>query len=387
MSRATSGEWVLRRRLATQRLTAAPLPGAAEVVRLLACVQSQERDHALFSLGLRSRSDKYGAVRAELDRGAFVRTHILRPTWHFVAPADLRWIQALTAPRVLWSMAARHRQLELADDRVVGRALDALAALLAGRTFRTRAEIGAQFAARPGMPKAGEQLGHLLMVAELRGLICSGPSRGIHHSYALVDEVVDPTPPRTREEALVELARRFFTGHGPAAVKDFTRWSGLTVADTNAALAQLGDQLEATEVDGVRLWFDPAGPSRATGSRRALLLPAYDEAVLTYPGLGFPAAEGHPHDAYRDAFWALVVLDAVNVGLWKRTVRGATVTVDVRLAASLGSVARRGVRAGAERLAAFLERDLDYVEGSEAPHLWGGELGPPGRRPRRKDRT
>jgi len=374
MNRVASVERVLRRRLATQRLTAAPLPDAAEAVRLLTCVQSQERDHALFSLGLRSRSDTYGAVRAELDRGAFVRTHILRPTWHFVAPADLRWIQALTGPRVLSSMAARHRQLELDDDRVVGRALDALAALLAGRTFRTRAEIGVEFAARPGLPKAGEQLGHLLMVAELRGLICSGPTRGVHHSYALVEEVVDPTPPRTREEAVVELARRFFAGHGPAAVKDFTRWSGLTAADTNAALAQLGDQLEAAEVDGVKLWFDPARSSRATGSRRAFLFPAYDEAVLTYPGLGFPAAEGHPHDAYRDAFWALVVLDAVNVGLWKRTVRGATVSVDVRLAASLGSDARRRVRAGAERLAAFLERDLDYLEGSLAAFRSGSQV-------------
>ena len=72
----------LRRRLATQRLTSAPLPTAADVVRLLTCVQSQERDHSFFALAQRSRATTYAAVRAEHDAGAFVRTHILRPTWH-----------------------------------------------------------------------------------------------------------------------------------------------------------------------------------------------------------------------------------------------------------------------------------------------------------------
>jgi len=102
---------VLAQRLGTQRLSSAPLSRAADAVRLLTCLQSQERDHAFSSLGMRSRKDRYAAVQCEFDAGAFVRTHILRPTWHFVAPEDLRWILALTSPRVLSSMAARHRQL------------------------------------------------------------------------------------------------------------------------------------------------------------------------------------------------------------------------------------------------------------------------------------
>ena len=178
---------VLTQRLATQRLSSAPLPKAADTVRLLTCVQSQERDHAFFSLAMRSRSATYAAVQREFDAGAFLRTHILRPTWHFVAPEDLRWILELTSPRVLSSMAARHRQLGLDDARRMSDGLALLSELLQDRTFRTRPELNDEFTNRGSPIKPGEQLGHLLLVAELQGLICSGPMKGVHHSYALVD--------------------------------------------------------------------------------------------------------------------------------------------------------------------------------------------------------
>lgn len=374
---------VFRRRLATQRLTSAPLPRARDAVRLLTCVQAQERDHAFFSLGMRSEDVTYAAVRAALDRGEFIRTHILRPTWHFVAPEDLRWILALTSQRVERSMAARHRQLGLDGTPPLRRALDLLPELLGGRNYLTRKEIGKEFAARDGLPVPGEQLGHVLLLAELRALICSGPVKGTQHSYALVDEVVPATRERDRHEALVELVRRFFAGHGPASVKDFTRWSSLTVSDTQAALADIGDDLARIDVDGTTLWFDPSVPSRTTRQESAFLLPVYDEAVLTYPALNFPVADEHPHAESDDPFWARVIVDRTNAGLWKRTVSPAGVRVETRLAPGLDKGQREAVRLGARRLADFLERDLDYAEEEGTPHLWGGDAGHPARRPRR----
>ena len=378
---------VLSQRLGTQRLSSAPLPRAADAVRLLTCVQSQERDHAFFSLALRTTKDTYAAVQREFDAGAFVRTHILRPTWHFVAPEDLRWILELTSPRVLSSMAARHRQLGLDDPRRFGEGLDLLADLLQDKHFRTRPELGEEFAHRGSPIKAGEQLGHLLLVAELQGLICSGPMRGVHHAYALVDEVIPPTPARTREEAMVELVRRFVAGHGPTTIKDFTRWATLTITDTKAALAEIGDDLEQVEVDGLPHWFDPTQVRRRSpAAPSAYLFPTYDEAVLTYPAVNFPSAPDHRYAEHPDPFWAWVVLDAVSVGLWKRTVRPEVVEVEVRLAPAVSAPGREHVRVAAQRLAAFLGRDLSYVENEGTPHLWGGELGHPARRPRRADR-
>jgi hypothetical protein len=361
---------VLRQRLATQRLSSAPLPRAADVVRLLTCVQSQERDHAFFSLALRSRSTTYAAVRTEYDSGAFLRTHILRPTWHFVAPEDLRWVLAATSERVIRGMAGRHAQVGLDDPHLVERSLEALTDLLSGRRFATRPDVTAAFERRGGLPAKGQELGHLLLLAELRGLVCSGPVKGVHHTYALVDEVVPPAPDIGREEGLARLARRFFAGHGPAAVKDLTRWATLTVADATTAIAAAGDALEQVDVDGVPHWFDPAVPRRTTSSRAAYLFPVYDEVVLTYPATGFPAAEGHPNVGGVDPFWALVVVDGTDVGLWKRTVGKGTVAVETRLAPGVTSEQRALVRAAAGRLAAFLERDLDYTEREGRPKLW-----------------
>ncbi len=354
---------VLAQRLTTQRLASAPLPRAADAVRLLTCVQSQERDHALFSLGLRSRHATYAAVRGELDGGDFLRTHILRPTWHFVAPEDLRWILALTSPRVLAGMAGRHRQLGLDDVARLDAGLDLVAELVQDRAFATRAELGQAFAERGSPIAAGEQLGHLLLVAELRGLICSGPSKGVHHAYALVDEVVPAAPERGRDEALVELVRRFFAGHGPATVQDFTRWSSLTVADTKAALVQIGDDLERVDVDGLDHWFDPTQVRRrSSAAPTAYLFPVYDEVVLSYRRVNFHVAPDHPSGHTADPFWAQVVLGSATVGIWKRTVGPQEVEVDLRLAPGLGASELEQVHGAAQRLADFLERELVILD-------------------------
>lgn len=364
---------VLRHRLVTQRLTGPPLPTAADTVRLLTCVQAQEREHACFSLALRSRATTLADVRAELDSGAFVRTHILRPTWHFVAAEDLRWILDLTSPRVERVLAVQLRRSSLAE-RDVGRALEILAEALAGRNFLTRKEIGARLAAA-GLPGSGQELGNLVMVAELRGVVCSGPIRGVQHTYALVDEVVPPTPARSREEALAELARRFFGGHGPASIKDFTRWSSLTVTDARDALADVGDGLERVDVDGVPHWYDPAllsGQSSAradsteppgSGTRRAHLFPTYDEAVLTYPSVNFPLPPESPAPAAPDQWSAAVVVDDVRVGTWKRTVGRTAVTVESRYLGTLDDEQRGQVEAAAERLGIFHGLPVRHVAG------------------------
>jgi hypothetical protein len=355
-----SRERALRMRLATQRLAGSPLPVAADAVRLLACVQSQERDHAMFSLGMRTRRATYASVRSELDAGSFLRTHILRPTWHFVAPEDLRWILALTSPRVVTGMRARHRELGLDDPRFLSRALDALAALLSGRQYATRRQIGEAFTRAGGLPEPGPQLGHALLLAELEGLICSGPLAGVHHTYALVDEVVPAAPTLDPDEAHARLVRRFFAGHGPASVRDFTRWSSLTAAGTNAALTEIGDELERVEIDGVSHWYDPAAQARGRSNAPVgFLFPVYDEVVLTYPAVTFEQAPGHPLAGTADAFWARAVAALRNVGSWKRVVGAGRVRVEVRLAPSATEEERSGIDAAAGRLARFLGRELD----------------------------
>ncbi len=353
---------VHRRRLATQRLTSAGLRRGAQVVRLLTCVQSQDAPLAAWSLGQRMRpGTTYADVLAEQGAGGWVRTHILRPTWHFVAPEDLRFVQLATGSRIEASLAGRHRQLGL-DDATTGRALQALHELLAGPTPRTRTELTAAFAQR-GLPHSGEQMAHQLIVAELRAVICSGPPRGTTHTYVLADETLprSPTDGLDVDDARRELTRRFVVGHGPACDRDLARWSSLTLGQVRAALADLAPDLACLEHDGRTLWFDPSARPRTSRPARAMLLQTFDEACLTYPSTGFPRRSP---DATRtrllsEAGGGIVVLDGQDCGTWKRKVTKAEVIVDVVADVALTSDEHDQVALAAAALADFIALPLD----------------------------
>lgn len=362
---SASREGVVAARLANQRLTGAPMERTAEVVDLLCAVQSQERDHALWSLGMRTAGATLASTHRDLSAGEFLRTHILRPTWHFVRPADLRWILAVTSPRVEAKLAGRHRQLDLDGPGVLDAAVERVAELLVGNNALTRAEIGQVLVDRGDLINPGEQLGHVLMVAELRGVIVSGPTKGVHHSYVLVDEVVPPAPELEPDEGVLRLVTRFMRGHGPASDRDVARWSSLTLGAVRPALELAGSEatLERMDVDGATLWFDPStsvppDPDRST----TFLLPVYDEVILSYPDVNHPQVDDHPVRTAHggpDVFSSVVIHRGRDVGIWKRTIERSKVVVEIQLAPSVDTEGRGEVMAAAERLAAFLERDLD----------------------------
>ena len=178
---------VLARRLATQRLVGSPLPSAAAVVELLTCVQAQEWAHAVWSLGMRSDGTTHDGIVEAFDAGGLLRTHILRPTWHLVAPADIGWILAATAERVHQKNAGMYRR-EGVDAATTARTADLLIEVLEGGRSLTRPEIGERLAAAGIEAPVGMRLTYLVMRAELDGLIVSGPLRGQQHTYALLAE-------------------------------------------------------------------------------------------------------------------------------------------------------------------------------------------------------
>ncbi len=362
---------VLRRRLVTQRLQGAGLPSAADVVRLLGCVQSQEYAHALWSLGMRTSGLKVMDAQAEFDRGDFIRTHILRPTWHFVAAEDIRWILEVTAPRVQKLNQTIYRQEHL-DPATLDRGLAVIVEELEGGRYRTRAELGQALADRR---LVGERLGlaYIVMNAELEGVICSGPIRGAQQTYALLDERV---PRSAHADALrasanrgassarggdvVELARRFFLGHGPASIQDLARWSSLTISQCRDAVEAVRDRLDCVIVEGVELWCDPDAPPVGP-SAEALLLPLYDELTLSYPLINFPQADGHPHAPGEDLFVGSVIIAEANVGTWRRTVRGRKMIMEIALAPGIVTRSRGLVEAAASRLATFAGKQLELT--------------------------
>lgn len=345
---------IARRRLRNQHLLGAPFARPEEVVRWFGAVQAQEYPGATWGIAQRADGLTQAAIDQAFAQGALLRTHAMRPTWHFVAPADIRWLLMLTSPRVHAANATYYRKLEL-DDGILARGAGAIADALRGGKHLTRDELAAALerAGIAGVADDRMRLTYLVMYAELEGLICSGAMRGKQHTYALLDERVPAARMLERDEALAELTRRYFTSHGPATVRDFAWWSGLATADVRAGLELCRSRLETAVVDGQAYWFAPDTHAAPPASPIAHLLPAYDEYTIAYKD---HAAILEPD--YRDrivaAFGIVIVIDGRIVGAWKRVVEKERVLLTLRPFRPLAEAETAALDLAVQRYGAFL---------------------------------
>jgi len=315
-------------RLRHQRLSGGRCVHPQDVVSWLGAVQAQVYGDAKWALGLRMRRSTDARIEAAFSEGSILRTHVMRPTWHFVAPADIRWMLALTAPRVRAAMASYSRKLEL-DATVLRRSQRAMVRALRGGRQLTRQELRSVLA-RAGVRADGVQrLAHIVMQAELDAVICSGARRGKQFTYALLDERVPTSRPRVRDDALAELARRYFTSRGPAQLRDFVWWSGLTVADARAGLASVERDLAQDKVDGRTYWFSRSVRT-LTVPPGAYLLPLFDEYLIAYKDRTAALdASWWTHVPSRDPFSAPLVVNGQVVGGWKRIAKSKDISIAV----------------------------------------------------------
>jgi len=163
-----------------------------------------------------------------------------------------------------------------------------------------------------------------------------------------------------RNGDIPELAARFFRGHGPASIQDLARWSSLTVGQCRAALDVIKDQLGCISVDGEELWFEPAAPAPVPVPG-ALLMPLYDELTLSYPVINFPLSAGHPHQPAEDLFVGSVIISETNVGLWRRTIRGRKMIMEITVSAGVLPKSRDILEVAAADLATFLGKELELT--------------------------
>jgi hypothetical protein len=323
----------------------------AALVARLGAVQAQEYPFATWGLALRLARERTAAGIGEaFDAGRILRTHVLRPTWHFVTPDDIRWMLDLTGPRVHRTLAAYTRR-EGIDRPTLVRAVSIFERVLGSGTSRTRPELGAHLA-RAGIRVSSMQLGFITMYAELDAVVCSGPRRGRQFTYALVSDRAPRARRLSRDEALAELTRRYFTSHAPATIRDFTWWSGLTVADTKRGLEMTGATRQSA--GGLDYWrIGSAGASRPSPGG-VHLLPIYDEYLVAYrdrvavphgPGVVGPAGVTFRH--------ALVIGGQV-AGTWNvRNARGGC-AIQVTPMRRLSKPEQAGVEAAVDRFGRFI---------------------------------
>jgi hypothetical protein len=346
-------EDIAHRRLNSLRIVEPAFAQFEEVVRWLGAVQSQDYPGGKWGIGHRCG----GLSDAELDRafnaGELLRTHVLRPTWHFVLPSDIRWMLELTGPRVHALNTHYSRQFGVHDVLADGQRL--IAAALEQGDHLTRKELQALLE-RNGIRAERLGLAYVLMYAELNGVICSGVMRGKQHTYALLEQRAPAAQRLSRDEALAELTRRYFVSHGPATIKDYGWWSSLTATDIKRGLDLVGSVLDHEDVDGVRYWFDPSSSLARAPSPSLFLLQGYDEYFVGYTGaskavldlsnasLNGPEPQG--------ALTHVIVQDSQVVGRWQRTVGKSSASIQVQL---LRDVDDRALKAEVERYGRFLQ--------------------------------
>jgi hypothetical protein len=351
-----SGPDIARRRLINQGLVKPTLKTASEVVARLGAVQAQDYGGSKWGLAQRSDGLTDAIIEKEIDDGAIVRTHVLRPTWHFVAAADIGWMLALSAPRVHAANAYWYRWLEV-DDAMARRSRTVLTKALRDGKHLTRAELGQVLRRSRIQIESPQRLACIVMRAELDGVICSGARRGKQFTYALLEERVTRPTALEREAALFELARRYFTTRGPATIDDFAWWSGLTKADARRSVEAAATHLQHESIEGRSYWFPAAERTARISSSIAHLLPNYDEYFV---GLKDRSAfsgrlKAAGVKARTDALSGHVLtINGQNVGGWRRTLVGRTVVIDPRLLIRLSEAERRSVGVAARRFGRFL---------------------------------
>jgi len=346
-------------RLRNQRLTGIPLATPADVVGWLGAVQAQEYGESKWALAMRARRLSDAAIERAFSAGTILRTHVLRPTWHFVTPADIRWMLALTGPRISRAMSTYHRRLEL-DTTVFRKSEKAIAGALRGGAQLTRQELKAALQ-RAGVNADGAQrLAFLTIQAETDAVMCSGGRRGNQFTYALLDDRVPATRTLSRDAALAELTRRYFTSHGPAQLHDFAWWSGLTVADARSGLEMAGRELSSDTLDGRTYWSAAKTVRALPRPQQAHLLGLYDEYLIAYKdrGAARDRSRGTRTTAW-DPFSAPVILGGRVIGGWKKKIAGERVVAKVTPLGPLGRRETRAVEDAADRYAAFVGLDLE----------------------------
>ena len=354
---------IAHQRLHNQLITRRTFEKPGDVVEWLGAVQAQDYAAAKWAVGLRLQGTTDDDIEQAFTRGAILRTHLMRPTWHFVSPSDIRWILALTAPRVNAVNAYYYRKLAL-DDAVFMHSNAVLAKALQGGKQLTRPELASVLQQAGIATDDLQRFTHIMMRAELDGIVCSGARRGKQFTYALLDERAPQARTLNRDEALAEFARRYFTSHGPATLQDFVWWSGLTVADARAGLEMVTSQLMHEVVDGQTYWFSMSTPPAKDLSQAAYLLPNYDEYIVGYTDRSavFDASHTNKLDPRGNVlFNHTIVMDGQVVGTWKRTIKKDAVIITPSLLTPLHDAETRAFAAAANRYGAFLDMSVNLT--------------------------
>ena len=355
-------------RMHAQRLLGPRWPDATSVVEGLLGVQAENHSQASWAVGTRAKAESEASFTEAYDGGRILRTHVLRPTWHFVTPDDIGWLLDVQRERMtrFIERAARDEGISLDALR---RSIDAVAEAL-GDGPLDREGISERLETE-GLPSSGRPLAMVLAAAENDAVVCSGPLADGDHTWDLFDRRVPTSRSLDRDEALGELARRYFTGHGPATERDLAYWAQLTLTDARTGIA--GADLDSFNLDERTFWFGTQRPDPPAAEPRAHILQVLDETYRGFQDSREMIDGDHLLQPGRERSIGMVLIDARIAGDMTRTVTETEVRFEVGPWRSIDDDERAAIHAAAGRYGEFLAR--------EPMVSWMDRSGPPRRHP------
>ncbi len=335
----------------------------AAVIEHMGAIQAQDFAAAKWGIGLRMKKSTDAVVDKGFNDSHFLRTHILRPTWHFVLPEDIRWMQVLTAPHVKRILANMDKKYAITEE-IVLRSQVVIQDALHGKQFLTRKQLAANLE-KNRIPTHEQRLNHLLMHAELDGLICSGPQQGKQFTFALLEEIVPKAKPLDREESVAKLALKYFTGHGPAQLKDFAWWSGLTIRDAREGLSLIEPALTHHSINGQDyLSLSNSAVTRQDAPSHAgnlvFLLSLYDEYIIGYKDR---SDLGDAQDIARflstgSVLRSVIIVGGKLIGSWKRVLKKTTINIQLNPFRPLDTLEQESVAEAARFYGEFMGKNV-----------------------------
>ncbi|MBE9463021.1 winged helix DNA-binding domain-containing protein [Dyadobacter subterraneus] len=351
---------IIHARLVNQQIAQTKFSKPEEIVTHLVAMQAQEYAMAKWAIGLRLQNFFDEDIEKAFNEGRILRTHIMRPTWHFVSPEDIRWMISLTAPRVNAVNAFMYRKCELTP-KIFSQCNDIITTNLEGGKYLTRNALKAELEKKIETGD-GVRLSCIMMQAELEGIICSGPRDGKQFTYALIEERVAKTKTLSKEEMPAELTKRYFKSRGPAQLEDFVMWSGLTVKDAKVGIDMLPKDFVREEINRKNYIYNP--DSAASGKiQSTFLMPDYDEYGMSYKDRSAifnlpPKILDNPK--LNIPYNRMIVVDGQIVGSWKRTIKGKEMDVELEFFKKLNKKQEHAVQIAVKKFCSFAGKN--YTE-------------------------
>lgn len=317
-------------RLVSQHVSVNKFKTAGELLGWMGALQAQDYAMAKWALGVRLPGTTEKSIEAAFNRGEFLRTHVLRPTWHMVTAQDIRWMLELTAPQIRSAVRARNKELGISE-AFLEKTYDILKIFFSSGKHLSKADLLDLFTLEK-IKLDSAQLYHLLLNAELDGILCSGRIKEKEQTYAIFAERALSSRNKTRDKALAELATRYFASHGPATIHDFAWWSGLSLTDSRTAVALSEKNIASEKIGSQTYWFSPTLSAIKNEKDAVYLLPAFDEFIISYKDRRHILLEHDQAKAISSngVFRPVIVVNGLVVGLWSRTTKKNTFIIELK---------------------------------------------------------